>query len=72
MKPIPYGIASYKQIRELNAYYVDKTSYIPLLEQTGRFLFFPLLFQGVERGDGSTRLGHRSDIYDRRFAGDDG
>lgn len=40
MKPIPYGLASYKTIREENYYYVDKTHYIPQLEATGKFLFF--------------------------------
>ncbi|MDM8518637.1 AAA family ATPase [Anaerolineales bacterium HSG6] len=39
-KPIPYGLASYKRIREENCYYLDKTNYIPLLEETGKFLFF--------------------------------
>ncbi|MDM8527446.1 AAA family ATPase, partial [Anaerolineales bacterium HSG24] len=40
MKPIPYGLASYKSIREDNCYYLDKTHYIPQLETTGKFLFF--------------------------------
>lgn len=38
-KPIPYGLANYKRIREENYYYVDKTRYLPLLEKTGKFLF---------------------------------
>ncbi len=38
-KPIPYGLANYKQIREENYYYVDKTRYLPLLEEVGKFLF---------------------------------
>ena len=37
---IPYGIADFKTIREEGLYYIDKTGYIPLLEQAGRFLFF--------------------------------
>jgi len=39
MKPIPYGISNYKDIRQKNAYYVDKTQYIPQLESAGAFLF---------------------------------
>jgi len=38
-KKIPYGIASYKTIRQDNCYYVDKTRYIPQFEETGKFLF---------------------------------
>ncbi len=40
MKQIPYGLASYKSIREENCYYLDKTPYIPKIERAGRFLFF--------------------------------
>ncbi|MDM8519702.1 AAA family ATPase [Anaerolineales bacterium HSG6] len=40
MKPIPYGLSGYKQIREDDCYYIDKTRYIPQLEATGKFLFF--------------------------------
>lgn len=36
---IPYGIARFEQVRDENAYYVDKTSYLPLLEETGNYLF---------------------------------
>ncbi len=39
MKTIPYGTSSYKTIRQDNAYYVDKTHYIPQLESAGKFLF---------------------------------
>ncbi|MCP4354885.1 MAG: ATP-binding protein [Proteobacteria bacterium] len=38
-KKIPYGISSYKTIRQKNCYYVDKTRYIPEFENTGEFLF---------------------------------
>ena len=38
-KKIPYGISSYKTIKQENYYYVDKTPYIPKLEETGKFLF---------------------------------
>jgi len=36
---IPYGVADYVKLRRGNEYYVDKTAYLPLLEQAGRFLF---------------------------------
>jgi hypothetical protein len=39
MKQIPYGISNYKDIRQKNAYYVDKTQYIEQLESAGDFLF---------------------------------
>jgi len=38
-KKIPYGISSYKTIRQENYYYVDKTRFIPQFEETGKFLF---------------------------------
>jgi len=38
-RQIPYGISSYKTIRQENCYYVDKTRYIPEIEETGKFLF---------------------------------
>ena len=37
---IPYGVADFKRIRNEGYYYIDKTGYIPLLEQVGSFLFF--------------------------------
>ena len=36
---IPYGVADFKRIRNEGYYYIDKTGYIPLLEQAGSFLF---------------------------------
>ena len=36
---IPYGIADFKRIRNEGYYYIDKSGYIPLLEQAGSFLF---------------------------------
>ena len=38
-KKIPYGISSYKTIRQQNCYYVDKSRYIPECENAGDFLF---------------------------------
>lgn len=40
MKKIPYGIANFKVIQDEGFYYVDKTMFIPLLEEAGKFLFF--------------------------------
>ncbi len=37
---IPYGIFDFKRIRTEGYYYIDKTGYIPMLEQSGSFLFF--------------------------------
>ena len=39
-KRLPYGMMNFKDIRLDNYYYVDKTSYIPLIEQADRFFFF--------------------------------
>ena len=39
LKPIPYGVSSYKSIRDKGSYYVDKTPYIPKIETAGDFLF---------------------------------
>lgn len=36
---IPYGVADFVKLRRGGEYYVDKTAYLPLLEQAGRFLF---------------------------------
>ncbi len=38
-KLIPYGIASFKQVRQENLYLVDKTMYFERMEQAGHFLF---------------------------------
>ena len=39
VKGIPYGVARFESVRNENKYYVDKTMYFPLLEDTGNFLF---------------------------------
>ncbi len=36
---IPYGVADFVKLRRGGEYYVDKTHFLPLLEQAGRFLF---------------------------------
>ena len=38
-KRIPYGIASFKQVRSENKYLVDKTMYFERMERAGNFLF---------------------------------
>ncbi len=37
---IPYGISDFKRVRTEGYYYIDKTGYIPMLEQSASFLFF--------------------------------
>ena len=39
VKGIPYGVAKFEEVRNEGLYYVDKTMYLPLLEETGNFLF---------------------------------
>lgn len=38
-KLLPYGMMNFEDIRLDNYYYVDKTSFIPLIEQSDRFFF---------------------------------
>ena len=40
VKRIPYGIQDFVQVIEQNSYYVDKTMYIPKLEEEPNYLFF--------------------------------
>lgn len=40
-KLLPYGMMNFEDIRLDNYYYVDKTSFIPLIEQSDRFSFYP-------------------------------
>ena len=40
MKRIPYGVSDFKQIRREGLYYVDKTMFLPVMEDEGHFLFF--------------------------------
>ncbi len=39
VKGIPYGVARFEDVRNGNLYYVDKTMYLPLLEDTSNYLF---------------------------------
>ena len=44
-KRLPYGMMNFAVIRREDYYYVDKTRFIPLLEQADRFFFFIRLRQ---------------------------
>ena len=39
VKGIPYGVARFEEVRNENFYYADKTMYLSLLEETGKYLF---------------------------------
>ena len=39
VKRIPYGISDFKQLRNENCYFVDKTIYLPLIELMPNYLF---------------------------------
>ncbi len=39
VKRIPYGVSNFVEVVEQNQYYVDKTTYLPLLEQQPSNLF---------------------------------
>ena len=39
VKGIPYGVARFEEVRNENFYYVDKIMFLPLLEDTGKYLF---------------------------------
>lgn len=40
IKRLPYGVSDFRAVRDRNMYYVDKTMYLPKLEDVGDFLFF--------------------------------
>ena len=39
VKLLPYGISDFKQLRREGLYFVDKTKYIPMMEEVDHFLF---------------------------------
>ncbi len=39
-KRIPYGLSNYELLVEQNCYYVDKTMFLPTVEEIGNYLFF--------------------------------
>ena len=40
VKRLPYGVSDFEYVMSDNLYYVDKTMYIPLLEQQPNYLMF--------------------------------
>ena len=40
IKQVPYGISDFNRLRRDNLYYVDKTMYLPMLENEASYLFF--------------------------------
>ncbi|KAB6280700.1 AAA family ATPase, partial [Bacteroides xylanisolvens] len=39
-KRIPYGMMNFAVIRRDDCYYVDKTQFIPMIEEADKFFFF--------------------------------
>jgi len=39
LKQIPYGVSDFKESRDGNYYYIDKTRYIRDIEKKGRYIF---------------------------------
>lgn len=39
VKGIPYGISDFSRMRNGNFYFVDKTMYLPLIEEMPSYLF---------------------------------
>ena len=44
IKGIPYGMSNVTDVMEQNCYYVDKTMYLPLLEDQAHYLIFTRAF----------------------------
>ena len=40
VKQVPYGVSDFDIVRRDNLYFVDKTMYLPMLEDEARYLFF--------------------------------
>ena len=40
IKGIPYGMSNFEDVITQNRYYVDKTMYIPMLEDQANYLIF--------------------------------
>ena len=49
VKNIPYGVANFEQLRNENLYYVDKTMYLPLLENMSKQDHVPSAFREHEQ-----------------------
>ena len=39
-KRIPYGMMNFVDVRRDDCYYVDKTRFIPVIEQANKFFFY--------------------------------
>ena len=39
-KRIPYGMMNFIDVREDNCYYVDKTRFIPMIEDANKYFFY--------------------------------
>lgn len=39
IKGIPYGVSYFNEVIDQNFYYVDKTMYLPILEEKAKYLF---------------------------------
>ena len=39
-KRIPYGMMNFVDVRKDDCYFVDKTRFIPMMEQANKFFFF--------------------------------
>ena len=70
LKQIPYGVSNFKEFRDDNYYYVDKTRYIRDMERKGRYLFFirprrfgKSLFLGILEAYYDTALKDRFDFF---------
>ncbi len=62
IRQIPYGVTNFEEIRRKNLYYVDKTGYIPKLENAGYYL----MFLRPRRFGKSLMLAVLADYYDVR------
>ena len=46
-KRIPYGMMNFIDVREDDCYYVDKTHYIPLIENANKYFFYIFRRNGI-------------------------
>ena len=64
VKQLPYGISDFKQLRRENLYFVDKTMYLPVMEDTDHFTNTVLNEEGEAIYHGLT---HASGFYRETF-----
>jgi len=58
-KRIPYGMMNFVDVRKDNCYFVDKTRFIPVMEQANKFFF---LIRPRRFGKYASQLHHRTEI----------